>query len=43
MLMIDIQHVFYLREDYCLAIIAQSLEDNDGFIDPEVDQGLFWD
>ena len=40
-LMTDIQHVFYLREDYCLAIIAQSLEDNDGFIDLEFDQDYF--
>ena len=39
--MTDIQHVFDLREDYCLAIIAQSLEDNDGFIDPEFDQDYF--
>ena len=32
-LLIDIQGLFDLREDYCLAILAQHIEEDSGFID----------
>jgi len=35
-LITDLQNVFNIREDYCLAIIAQNLEQDKNFIDPEM-------
>lgn len=34
-LLTDIQHVFNLREDHCIAFIAQNLEADDNFVDDD--------
>ena len=43
-LLTDIQHVFNLREDHCIAFIAQNLEANDNFVDDDgIDKYLLVD
>ena len=43
-MLIDIQHVFNLREDHCIAFIAQNLEADDNFVDDDkIDKYLLVD
>lgn len=42
-LLTDIQHVFNMREDQCLATIAHSLEADKDFVDPELDKYMLVD
>ena len=43
-LLTDIQHVFKLREDHCIAFIAQNLEADDNFVDDDgIDKYLLVD
>ena len=37
-LLSDIQASFNIREDYCLAIVAQNLQEDNEFLDPELDK-----
>lgn len=42
-LLTDIQHVFNLREDHCIAFIAQNLEAEQDFVDEDMDKYLVVD